>query len=207
MLFIGFNLHPSNFETPLFIKLLFWQLEWVHGRYYGALVCTLYGFLGAMITPTIIVFFPRRWPFRNTYVTGLIGGISLSIAAFISWLGYVHPEFMDILSRVMAVVSGVAGSVLLCFFFYQGLQWIRRFWADRLIYRTAVKSLALNRIAIADDFLRFRTGWYRKCYVLWLKDLAIDPLGNWPNGRPNIENDKASTMLAQLDEHWLGIDE
>jgi hypothetical protein len=37
--------------------------------------------------------------------------------------------------------------------------------------------------------------------------LLKSPKNCWPEGRrPNVNNDAASILLAQLDERWLGLD-
>jgi hypothetical protein len=39
-------------------------------------------------------------------------------------------------------------------------------------------------------------------------DLSVQqPTGVWPDGTlPNFDDDRASTLLAQLEEKWLGLD-
>ncbi len=76
---------------------------------------------------------------------------------------------------------------------------------DRNRLRVSTRSVALTREAIAADFLGFRTGWYRLKYVEWLRDAQVQPVGAWPSARPNVRDD-GSTLLAQLEEHWLGLD-
>ena len=42
---------------------------------------------------------------------------------------------------------------------------------------------------------------------IYLKNSNIKPVGVWPEGKlPNINNDTASTLLAKLEEKWLGLD-
>lgn len=76
---------------------------------------------------------------------------------------------------------------------------------DRRDFRGAVRSTAVTKSTIAADFLRFRTRRYRLRYVEWLRDAQVSPLGSWTGARPNKE-DEASTLLAQLDERWLGLE-
>ncbi len=77
---------------------------------------------------------------------------------------------------------------------------------DRSRFKAATLSIALNRTIIAADFGKFKTAWFRRHYVGWLKNLPVGPHGDWPNGRPYLRNDNASTLLAQIDERWLGLD-
>ena len=77
-------------------------------------------------------------------------------------------------------------------------------WKDRERLHRSKQATATSRTAIAADF-QFQTSWYRMKYVLWLRDSQVQPLGPWPDGRPN-NGDNASTLLAQLDERWLGLE-
>jgi hypothetical protein len=78
-------------------------------------------------------------------------------------------------------------------------------WRDRGHLQRSKQATAASRTSIAADFSRFQTTWYRRKYVLWLRESQMQPLGPWPNGRPNAGDD-ASTLLAQLDERWLGLE-
>jgi hypothetical protein len=79
-------------------------------------------------------------------------------------------------------------------------------YRDRAHLLEATSSTALTRASIATDFNRFQTKWGRARYTKWLRDTQVKPLGNWPEARPNVDSDTGSTMLAQLDERWLGIE-
>ena len=68
----------------------------------------------------------------------------------------------------------------------------------------------MNKFAreeIADNFYSYETEGGRLKFVQLLRDQKIKPEGEWPHGRlPNIKNDEASTLLAKLEEKWLGLD-
>ena len=83
------------------------------------------------------------------------------------------------------------------------LAWLR---SDKRRLREVTRGTALTRALIAGDFAEFRTRLCRLWYVEWLRDTQVQPQGPWPNKRPNLRNDEASTLLAQLDERWLGLD-
>jgi hypothetical protein len=83
---------------------------------------------------------------------------------------------------------------------------LQHYLSDRRLLRRVIGVTALTRAMISVDFLRFRTRWCRMGYVSWLRDAAVQPTGEWPNNRPHIVGDDASTVLAQLDERWLGLD-
>jgi len=63
-----------------------------------------------------------------------------------------------------------------------------------------------SREQIESQFASFQTGYGRLEYVRFLQDKRIYPKGEWVNGsRPYKHNDPASSLLAQLEEQWLGL--
>ncbi|NTS78141.1 NACHT domain-containing protein [Catenovulum sp. SM1970] len=77
---------------------------------------------------------------------------------------------------------------------------------DKKFYAESIKSGSFTRERISKDFYGLNTQSYRDKYLTFLENKNITPDGNWPDGRlPNIDNDKSSTKLAQLEERWLGI--
>ncbi|HQU84507.1 MAG TPA: NACHT domain-containing protein [Pyrinomonadaceae bacterium] len=78
---------------------------------------------------------------------------------------------------------------------------------DYLLLVKIKKNLDTNREIISQNFYRFRRSEAKLKYVRVLQNQAIKPKGNWLDGKiPNHENDEASTLLAQLEEKWLGLD-
>ena len=44
-------------------------------------------------------------------------------------------------------------------------------------------------------------------FVRAIQTQGIIATGSWTDGTiPNVDNDEASTLLAQLEEKWLGLD-
>ena len=65
----------------------------------------------------------------------------------------------------------------------------------------------MTREQIAEQFKQYKTNWGRLIYIEFLNTQNIKPVGVWPEGKlPNINNDTASTLLAKLEEKWLGLD-
>jgi hypothetical protein len=89
---------------------------------------------------------------------------------------------------------------------YNGIGLLSVVWKDRRLLKEITNTTNVDRVIIATNFTRFKTGWYRLQYVEWLRDVQIRPKGAWPDKRPFIRYDVASTLLAQLDERWLGLD-
>ena len=84
---------------------------------------------------------------------------------------------------------------------------IRWFFFDHQTWKRLSKESISTRKNISEQFAQFKTGWGRLKYVRYLQALNIKPEGNWIDGKiPNIKNDEASTLLAQLEEKWLGLD-
>ncbi|MEM9446789.1 MAG: hypothetical protein AAGA18_15720 [Verrucomicrobiota bacterium] len=73
-----------------------------------------------------------------------------------------------------------------------------------------MKLLSINsisRLKIASDLKAYKSSQGRLGYVENLQNKKIRPTGVWPNGElPNFSNDEASTLLAKLEEKWLGLD-
>jgi len=65
----------------------------------------------------------------------------------------------------------------------------------------------MNRATIAEYFNKFESSRTRLKIVHAIQTQGIIATGSWPdNTIPNVENDRASTLLAQLEEKWLGLD-
>jgi hypothetical protein len=54
--------------------------------------------------------------------------------------------------------------------------------------------------------LSLSTKWGRFLYVQKIKKARVKAFGDWPKGHAPNNGDTASTLLAQLDENWLGLD-
>ncbi len=68
-------------------------------------------------------------------------------------------------------------------------------------------SKIVSRQQVAIGFNSLKTNWGRLKYIEFLQNQKIKPQGEWPDGNlPNINNDEASTLLAKLEEKWLGLD-
>jgi hypothetical protein len=81
---------------------------------------------------------------------------------------------------------------------------------DYLVIQKIKKRYGINKISredITQQWKQYKTSWGRLNYVELLQNANIKPVGVWPDGQlPNINNDTASTLLAKLEEKWLGLD-
>lgn len=114
--------------------------------------------------------------------------------AFEKWVGTDIP---------LGLLFVTAIGVFLC---WKALLFLFMIHGERRLLKEVTRSIAITRSSIEVDFGRFRTESYRLKYVEWIRDMQVQPQGQWSSARPNIGNDRASSMLAQLDERWLGLE-
>ena len=63
----------------------------------------------------------------------------------------------------------------------------------------------IDRASVALEFLAMRSGWGRLRLVDKIRNSSVQPTGSWPLGRlPNVQDDRGSSLLAELEEKWLG---
>lgn len=175
-----------------------------------AYVAAAYILLALAVSPCVdIAFIFRGAPWRVLFSLKGFVALSAAIAAIVSLtIGVIKLfELIDPwIARhrfiLVIVFVGLFGIPML-FNTFRSL-WL--LYKDRGHFQRVTRSTALTRQAIARDFVCFRTLWYRSRYVEWLRDVQVQPVGNWNPSRPNIGNDAASTMLAQLDERWLAME-
>ncbi|NEQ67966.1 MAG: NACHT domain-containing protein [Symploca sp. SIO2D2] len=72
-------------------------------------------------------------------------------------------------------------------------------------FRMLVRNEHLTRGDIEQQLKVYKTSWGRMEYVNFLWNQNIRPTGNWTTNLPNY-NDDASSLLARLEEKWLGLD-
>ncbi|GAA4840895.1 hypothetical protein GCM10023310_18500 [Paenibacillus vulneris] len=69
------------------------------------------------------------------------------------------------------------------------------------------KESEIRRETIAEYFVMFKSNSGRLRFVKWLYFNRLHAIGNWPQEQmPNHNFDKASTLLAIMEEKWLGLD-
>lgn len=120
--------------------------------------------------------------------------------------------------RVVFLTTAFAGLPIAIYIF------IRDFWSAGVVWyrdrtRLAKTLVTFNpsRALISESFRSFETDKAREAYVRWIERQArapeyrqalLDLIANpWPQGRrPNINDSEASTLLAQLDAKWIGLD-
>jgi len=144
--------------------------------------------------------------FAITAIVLVIGGGILFPAIMLFFEG-IPEEYVDFINFTVAAVVLVA----VCFVLIKNIM-IRR--EDWIRLKEAMSVFSSDRHVIANNFLAFNLHSSRLKYVKWIEINSgnyfsdfYDSKNVWPNKeRPNINNDKASTLLAQLDAKWLKLD-
>lgn len=77
---------------------------------------------------------------------------------------------------------------------------------DRRLLREAMSQRVVTRQEIESVLEALHSPASRLRYVVWLRDSPLKLLGLWTSSLPNFDDDAASTLLAQLEERWLGLD-
>ncbi len=82
---------------------------------------------------------------------------------------------------------------------------------DILNFKKMLKKIShsprINRATIAKHFYKFKLPKNRLKFVRAIQTQGIIATGSWSdNTLPNVNDDEASTLLAQLEEKWLGLD-
>lgn len=119
-------------------------------------------------------------------------------------------------------VEKFIGNLLFSFLYYFILSlpfifiiiWLIRTYSKikkRLIIKRFLRKLEISnpmqRAHIAEDFYQYSVSGLHLEYVKELQKRHIKAIGVWPNNiLPNKDNDKASVILAQLEEKWLGLE-
>ncbi|NES00095.1 MAG: hypothetical protein F6J86_40905 [Symploca sp. SIO1B1] len=71
--------------------------------------------------------------------------------------------------------------------------------------RKLVRNEHLTRDDIEQQLKVYKTSWGRMGYINFLWNQNIRPTSNWTTNLPNYK-DEASSLLARLEEKWLGLD-
>ena len=115
-----------------------------------------------------------------------------------NWLSQMMPS-------AVALYSGAVCAALLLLIL---IRYVMKLAGDFRYLEKLPSRARLNRQQLYDEFMRFKTARGRLFYVLRLQDQHVVATGDWPNGQlPRIGTEQSSTLLAQLEEEWLGLDE
>jgi hypothetical protein len=132
------------------------------------------------------------------------GGLFLLGSWLLNWL---LPQVAHLVGSILINVLRVfAGGLLLLGLLVWSISNMRVKRLDRRRLKLLRKNVPTSRERIAEEFKFFQKTEFRLEFVKLLGSHGIKPTGSWPNGEmPNYRNDEASTLLAQLEEKWLGL--
>jgi hypothetical protein len=133
--------------------------------------------------------------------------------ALLGALGYVSANVLIILAitlipkKIGVTFGGILVGVLILFILKRLIKHGISQLKDAIRNKHLRNKAFFNRDQIASHFYEFKTSEGRLRFARLLQQTGVKPAGRWPNGNiPNVMNDEASTLLAQLEERWLGLD-
>lgn len=186
------------------------------------------GFIYAILIPLFILFFPffiilRLFPlYKNIrpyfetafevyeeFILLIVEGYrKMSFKTKFFACTYILLFIFEILrsSILKTPFSMVWFCILLAFTLFPIVQtWIMdKIYFEKL--KNKLKDTYIPRLLISQEFKNFRTKNYRYQFVLWLSSENKIATGYWENGQIPYKRDKASSLLAQLEEKWLKLD-
>lgn len=195
----------SHFICPLFVVWR-WSLVPLVGLYFAVAIAVapLYdtSMLArrvhwATVREVLGLFNMGFW--KEPLLLGYLAALVITVSATIFL--HLNPLWLIAVQGAMALTTMVR--------FFEVHSWVsttRGLIHDRRLLKDATMATAVTREGIASDFLAFKTGAFRLRYAKWLQENIQQPSGTWPGARPNVDDDAASTLLAQLDERWLGLE-
>jgi hypothetical protein len=128
--------------------------------------------------------------------------VSLLLAYAIVWIVGFKVLSRSAIGVIGFVAVGISAIAIIVFLIVQAINMGRDY---RRLIKLSHAPLS-TRAAVAREIKKMKTGFGRVRFVRSLNERK-SPTGAWPNGElPNFEDDRASTMLAQLEERWLGLD-
>jgi hypothetical protein len=89
---------------------------------------------------------------------------------------------------------------------WSGLVWLAGAARDfRTVSRLGIPVQEMTRMQIATMWKEMRTARGRTAYVRWLHEHRVSATGHWPDHRLPYDDSEAGTLLARLEEGWLGL--
>lgn len=134
--------------------------------------------------------------------------VKLALALGVLWLLW---RLLLVLRALLVPRLGLAELWVLAFGPYvlwkgwQSLAWLVRSARDcGTVLRFGVPHPEMSRTQIQQRWTDMHTAWGRLAYVRWLREHRVRATGAWPENLPH-DDGEAGTLLAQLEEGWLGL--
>ncbi len=126
-------------------------------------------------------------------------GTALMAILYVIVSELISEEMMKLIAQYVIVCGGLIFAIIT----FRALTYslVDHFWLTKL--KLPVK---IERKEIANMLEKLKSPYGRRQLVLKLEPKSIQVTGNWANNEiPNYQ-DEASTLLAQLEERWLGFE-
>jgi len=111
-------------------------------------------------------------------------------------------KYETIIISIIVIIYITVTTIILCGFI---VSIINLYIHDCNHLKKLVRNEHLTRDNIEQQLKVYKTRWGRMEYVNFLWSQNIRPTGNWTINLPNYK-DEASSLLARLEEKWLGLD-
>jgi hypothetical protein len=147
-----------------------------------------------------IKYLEKKRYFKEKVFIALMGVI---LVGFILWgMSALSGYFFDVLPLLLVIAFFVL--VVLVYF---GLRpHVRSLFSDYYFFRHVVIDNGMTRADIAHALQGLQSGVFRRKFAAKLSSVRVTPTGKWPDERMfSGQLDQAMTMVAQLEERWLGL--
>jgi hypothetical protein len=112
-----------------------------------------------------------------------------------------------LLSLPARIIYGIIIFSIIITLFIRFIKLLFIYLSDSSKLKKVIFVNSVSRAEIHTNFMHFRSPSVRLKYIQMIENQKLAVTGNWPEGDlPNVNNDDASTLLAQLEEKWLGLD-
>jgi Predicted NTPase (NACHT family) len=163
---------------------------------------------------SVILFIPYYIIYHYVLLIGINGidfkviakvcGIYIGLALLLSVIAFTLSKFVS--DSVLKIILTVIFSIVILLFIIFGVKAVAEITKDYILVYKLKNNLVTNRENIAENFHKLKRCNSRCKYLELIRERGIIARGKWPNGNiPNIRNDKSSTLLATLEEKWLGL--
>jgi NACHT domain len=167
-----------------------------------------------LILPVSKFYFFMNWRIVLKYIISNSASF-VGITAVVFSIGFASKAFRPIIDEMLAPIGdkvlagvmiagvvismGLAGHVLLLYVLRLSRDW----WGLRKLNF----DQEFTRSQLAMNLNEMRSGWGKVKFVQRVGASSKPPSGSWPPGfLLNEDNLESTTMLAQLEERWLGLD-
>ncbi|WP_089725295.1 NACHT domain-containing protein [Candidatus Thiosymbion oneisti] len=127
----------------------------------------------------------------------------VGLSALLVWIIDIVIKLLPFLTPL---IFGGGTLVYLGFFVWSAVRLIRQSRHDAVQLRSIKPNRSWTREQIAAQLSAFESSKGRLKFLSMLDEQRVTPEGEWPEpGIPSLNNTQLDTVLAQLEERWLGL--